>query len=517
MNKLFKRICAFALCLALLCSSAAAGSAGLDWAAGDYFQSKQPLRFHMTAQLESLPPYGDDMVAMMNALLSHVDVAAEIGTDETAFSFRVAGDSVATFAERQTAQGAQLTTSLLPNRTLLSDGSAMDALSGFEQEEPSFDLFAAIQEAEACYQQLTDAIVPYAEEKAANYNIKSVGSSRWSRIARLTPEQGAELSPLIAQVLGCGMDEAFREQLRQMTYQKGFIVGLYQTKENGDDLAVYIKGSVVFPDGAQRAISYQWAFGVNAKGQRVDTYKFDMTKSASPRDNREISATYKRSTQADTLLVDGQSKAVIRYPEDGTTVTTTITHKLSGTDGAAEGKLTHAVRTAKGETASTLTTTFEPELLLAESDGAYRLTGRVHVEQAAGSTTRVSLDVLLNEAAAPEASEEADAALYVVTDERLPESSLTQNLIDPSEQSGREWEGEPPIGYAAYELPDENETVSLDAAAPETLAALHDEMTQRLAGQLLIAIAALPEEAAALIRANMSDADFDAFLDLLND
>ena len=105
----------------------------------------------------------------------------------------------------------------------------------------------------------------------------------------------------------------------------------------------------------------------------------------------------------------------------------------------------------------------------------------------------------------------------MVTDERLPESSLTQNLIDPSEQSGREWEGEPPIGYAAYELPDENETVSLDAAAPETLAALRDEMTQRLAGQLLIAIAALPEEAAALIRANMSDADFDAFLDLLND
>lgn len=518
MNKLFKRVCSLMICAALLCGCTLANAAGLDWAAGDYLQEKEPVRFRMTAQIESLPPYGDDMVGMMNALLENVEIAGEISADETAMAFRVAGDEVASLTEAQADVGVQLATNLLPNRVLLSGASAMDALSGFEQEEKTFDLFAAIEEAEGCYQELTDAILPYAEEKSASYSIKGVGSSRWSRIARLTPEQGAELSPLIAKVLGCGMDEAFREQLRQMTYQKGFIVGLYQKSQGGDDLAVYIKGNVVFPDGAQRAISYQWAFAVNEKGQRVDTYKFDMTKSATPRDNRQISATYKRSAKADTLLVDGQSKATIRNPEDGTTVTTTITHKLNGTEGAIKGTVTNMVRTAKGETASTVTTTIKPDVLLAEEGDEYLLTGTMRVEQAKGNTTHVAIDLLFGETEGDQEAEEEQAAeLYVVTDERLPESSLTQNLFDEPEEPKAEWEGEPPIGYTAYDIPEESVMVELDNASPEEIAVLMDEMAQRLAGRLLMAVAKLPEDASALIRANLSEENYAAFLALLDE
>lgn len=518
MNRWIKRGCALLLCMALACGTALADMAGLDWAAGSYLDGYEDMQFHVTAQIESLTPYGDGTLEMMNALLNNLSVGAQLTGESSEISFCVAGDPIVTLKEEQTDDGTQLTTSLLPNRTLVSSESAIDALSGFEQEESKFDFFTAIREVEGCYQALTDAIIPYAEEKAASYSIKNVGSSRWSRIARLTPEQGVELAPLIAQVLGCGMDAAFREQLAAMTYQKGFIVGLYQTKEGGDDLAVYIKGNVTFPDGAQRAISYQWAFAVNDKGQRVDTYKFDMTKNNSPRDNREISASCKRSTDAGTLLVDGTSKAIIRDPETNIVTTTTITHDLSGKNGAITGAVSHAVRTAQGETASTTTLTITPDLQLTEAEGSAVLSGTAHVEQATGKNVHVSLDLLFDEQAADDFIAAAETGtLFVVVDERLPQSSLTQNLDFGKDEPEEYLVGKPPIGYTDYTAPAAETTVDLNSISDTELASLTDELTQNLAGHLLIAIARLPDEATALIRDNLSEADYAAFLELLEE
>lgn len=520
MKRFFKRLCALALCAVMLAGSALADTAGLDWAAGAYLDGYDDVQFHMSAQIGSLVPYGEDTIAMMNALMQHMSVSAQLtsGGADTDISFCVAGDPIVSIAETQTEDGAALTTDLLPNRTLISSASSMNALSGFEQEESKFDFFAAIQEAEGCYQALTDAILPYAEQKAANYNIKSIGSSRWSRIARLTPEQGAELAPLIAKVLGCGMDEAFREQLRQMTYVKGFIVGLYQTEENGQDLAVYIKGSVVFPDGAQRAISYQWAFATDENGVRTDTYKFEMTKNKAPRDNREINASLQRSARAESLLVKGQSKAIIRNPETNEVVTTTITHDLKGESGTVEGTLTNAVRTALGETASTVTTTITPALALVENEGSAVLSGTVNVQKAQGKNTHVNIDLLFDEEAADAFISAADAGtLFMVTDDRLPQSSLTQNMDFNWDQPEDYLVGKPPIGYTAYTVPENEVTVDLDSATEEEIAALADELTQRLAGQLLVAAAKLPQEATALIRDSLSEADYAAFVEMLEE
>ena len=128
------------------------------------------------------------------------------------------------------------------------------------------------------------------------------------------------------------------------------------------------------------------------------------------------------------------------------------------------------------------------------------------------------MDLLFDEGTAyAEADEEAAVELYVVTDERLPQSSLTQNLFDEPEEEQAEYAGEPPIGYAAYEIPDENVTVDLDDADAQEIATMKDEMNQQLAGRLLRAIARLPEEATALIRANMSEEDYAAFLSLLEE
>ncbi len=516
MKKIIQRMIVTTICLIMLCTAALADTAGLGRAAQAYLAGYEDVQFHATAQIEALTPYGDGMLEMMNALLKNLSVSGQLSAETSAMDVCIAGEPLVSVQETQADVGTQLTTSLLPNRTLISSASAMDALSGFEQEETKFDFFTALYEAEACYQELTDAILPFAEEKAASYSIKGVGSARWVRLARLTTEQSAQLQPLIAKVLGCGMDEAFREQLNAMTCQKSFTVALYRTKEDGKDLAVYIKGNVLFPDGKSRAISYQWAFGENDKGQRVDTYKFDMTKEASPRDNRQLSATYKRVDKAGTLLVDGNSKAIIRNPETGETVTTTITHKLSGKSGSMEGSVTSAVRTAIGETGRTETTVITPKVQLKEQDGKHVLTGSARVEQLAGSTLHAGIDVLFEEEAAVYEAEE-DPVLFIVIDERLPESSLNQNIDFGKDEPEDYLVGKPPIGYTAHSVPESETAVELDSISPEALSALRDEMNQRLAGALLKAAAKLPEDASALIRANMSEADYAAFLALLEE
>ena len=263
MKRIIRRITVMALCVAMLCSAALADTAAFSRTAADYMSPYENVQFHATAQINTLTPYGDGTLEMMNALLKSMSVRGQIYDSgaETRVTFCTEGEPVVSLVEQQADVGTQLTTSLLPNRTLISSQSAMDVISGFEQEEAQFDFFAALSEGEACYQELADAILPFAEEKAASYSIQNVGSARWVRLARLTPEQSAQIQPLIAKVLGCGMDQAFRDQLSAMVCQKSFTVALYRTKEGGKDIAVYIKGNVKFPDDKLRAISYQWAFG----------------------------------------------------------------------------------------------------------------------------------------------------------------------------------------------------------------------------------------------------------------
>lgn len=516
MKRIICPIVAMTMFLALLSGAALADTAALSRAAQTYLSDYEDVQFRASAQIEVLTPYGDGTLEMMNALLQNLSVHGRINSEACEVDVCVADESLVSLREVQADMGTQLTTSLLPNRTLIGSASAMDVLSGFEQQEAQFDFFTALYETEACYQELAEAIVPFAEEKAASYSIEKVGSARWVRLAKLTPEQSAQIQPQIAKVLGCGMDTAFREQLKGMTCQKNFTVALYRNKEGGKDIAVYIKGNVLFPDGKKRAISYQWAFATNDKGQRVDTYKFDMTKEASPRDNRQIRANYKRVDKADTLLVDGNSKAVIRNPETTETVTTTITHKLTGSKGSVEGTVTTAVRTAIGETARTETTVITPDVQLKPKEGGHVLTGSARVEQMTGSTVHAAIDVLFADEAAASQQEE-DPVLFVVIDERLPESSLNQNIDFGMDEPEDYLVGKPPIGYTAHTVPEEETVIDLDSITPEAFDSLTDEMNQRLAGHLLRAIAKLPDDASALIRDNLSDEDYAAFLKLLDD
>ena len=513
-------ISALTAALLLAGSTALADEWGLSHSLDTYWDVDD-LRFTATARLDALLPYGESTVEMFNAALEGLSVSAEAREGETSVRLCVAGDPVASFTEARSERGTALTTPLLPNRTLVSASSAMDAISGNQEVEPAFDLFAAIQEAEGCYQALTDAILPYATEKKANYKIKNVGHSKWSRIARLTPEQGAELSPLIAQVLGCGMDAALREKLSGMTYGKGFIVGLYQSAEGGDDMAVYIKGNVTFPDGAKRAISYQWAFAQTEAGPRVDTYKFELTKSRAPRDNREISASYERSAGEGALLLKGECAAKITDPETGVTTSTTLTHDLSGSEAGGarpvSGSVKRVVKTTADGKTQTETSTLTPELTLTLADGSGVLSGSVKLEHLSGKQADAGVSLLFDENAARDFAQAAQSgALYSVSDSLMPPTSLTQNR-EPASHPSDYLVGQPPAGYFSYAAPDSPQTIDLDAADATQRDALAAELSQNLAGRLLVALAKLPEENTALLRDLLSDADYAAFLALVDE
>lgn len=519
-------ISALAACLLLAQGTTLARGAALadEWGLShslDTYWDVDDLRFTATARLDALLPYGESTVEMFNAALEGLSVSAEAREGETSLRLCVAGDPVAVFTEAQTDGGTALTTPLLPNRTLVSAASAMDALSGKREEEPAFDLFSAIQEAEGCYQALTDAILPYATEKKANYKIKNVGHSKWSRIARLTPEQGAELSPLIAQVLGCGMDAALREKLSGMTYGKGFIVGLYQSAEGGEDMAVYIKGNVTFPDGQKRAISYQWAFAQADGGLRVDTYKFEMTKSRAPRDNRVIEAVYERSAGEGVFTLKGEGTVKITDPDTGVTTAATLTHDLSGREAGGARPLTGSVKrvvktTADGKT-QTVTSTLTPDLTLTLSDGSGVLSGSVKLERLSGKQADLGFSLLFDESAARDFAQAAQSgALYSVSDSLMPPTSLTQNR-EPAAQPSDYLVGQPPVGYSSYAAPDSPQTIDLDAADEAQRDALAAELSQNLAGKLLVALSKLPEENTALLRDLLSDADYAAFLALVDE
>ena len=511
---LLKRITAVCLGCILLSASALADGFGLDASTSAWLGAETDVRFALSVQFETLDPYGESTVDMMNALLKHMSVTAETDVQKTALALNVAGDPVIELTEKTVENGTELTTGLLPNRVLTSRGSAIDAFTALPSgaSGPSFDFFAAVDALEGCYQQLTDAIVPYAEEKKANYTIKNVASSKWSRIARLTPEQSTEIAPLIAQVLGCGMDEKFQKQLLSATYGKGFIVGLYQTKEDGDDLAVYIKGDMTFSDGAKRTLSYQWAFATKENGERVDTFKFEMKKAKAPKDDRIISASYKRTAAEDAMKLKGESSARITDPDLGQTVTTTLAHDLSGKREGdvrkVSGNLSRAVRTAAGEKAQTITTTVKPDVQLLSMEGSTVLSGTAQVEKKTGKEVTLSAALSFDEEPAELLT---SGAVYIVTQDMMPPSSLTQNL--ETDEPDDYLVGKPPIGYTAHPAPENRTTVDLDAE--DGMDSLMDELSQNLAGKLLIALSKLPEEDTALLRDAMSEADYAAFMALV--
>lgn len=525
---------ACALMLAMLLAVTGALASGLDQILSPWLDDYTDMRFSLSARLNRMLPYGESTIETINGVLKHLSMEASLQGNDTALALCVDGDAVMDAAQSAAEDGTEMTLSVLPNRVLKSSSSAMDVLTGVAQAEQPFEFFQAAGELEQCYQALTDAIVPYAEEKKANYKIKDVASARWVRLARLTAEQNDELAPLIADVLSCGMDEAYRAQMKGLSFAKGFTVALYQTKEGGDDLALYMKGTVTLADGKPRALAYQWAFQ-EKDGVRTDSLKYEMVKSKTKVDfTREVHALIRRSTEK-KLLLDGECELIVK--ENGQTVRTTHTYDLTGRekDGGrtVSGSFSEEVRTTVKEDTDTVTLAIAPEITLTDADGSAALSGEIAVQQKKGKIIQMDLALLFDEEPARRLEEaEENGELYEVQEPAasMPPSSLTQNVeivivgLDKDEETEAEEEedpadylvGEPPIGLRSYALPGEEIIVDLDSASSAEMDELMGEMAQRLAGRLLVALASLPEEDSALIRDNLSVEDYATFLSLVD-
>ena len=123
-----------------------------------------------------------------------------------------------------------------------------------------------------------------------------------------------------------------------------------------------------------------------------------------------------------------------------------------------------------------------------------------------------SLELLFDEPAMSETAEEDSGRVSVKV--VMPPSSLTQNVDWDTDDPEDFLVGKPPIGYTDHEEPAEETLVDLDYAEDSEMDALTDELVQNLAGSLLKAAAKLPEEATALLRDGLSEADWAAFLAL---
>ncbi|MBE5802320.1 MAG: hypothetical protein E7319_08545 [Clostridiales bacterium] len=528
MKQMIKTACALCLALCMLTTGALAELSWLDDALSSYLDINDDTTFSLGFQINELLPFSEETVGMINGVLGHLRMNSRVQDTSSLMALLVDGENMLSFSENEADGRMAFTTSLLPNRTLVADGSPMDVLSGNEtlREEP-FDLFRAIEGAEECYMDLADAIVPFATEKSANYKISGIGYARWVRLAKLTAEDSQALMPQIIALLSCGMDQAFREQLQGMTCGDNFTIALYSTAENGEPLAMYMKGSVTMADGEKWQLAYQWAFLRDEEGQE-DTYRYELTQNKSPRHKRIIEASRELGGQTGTLEIIRKADIQLKDADRNETIVIkdSIEAVEKGNKTTLTGSLVTTVKDQSSENVVSHVTTFTPDLLLTSAEGTGVLSGSVSLKETQGKTVLRDLVFIFDEEPAQLLDVAAeDGSLYAVAEEdpldpAIAGSSLAQNIdVDwGGDTSLQDYlVGNPPIGLTAHPTTKKPVTVDLDQADESVVAALRDEMAQNMAGVLLIALGRLPQEELSLLSDNMTETDYAIFMQLLGD
>lgn len=422
-------------------------TAGLDTILTEWVREPGMVRFSASMRLDALLPFTKERVDMMNALLQHASLQAALEQDGsgslTSIQLSVQDSPLFSLAERQQGSAYTLETSLLPQRALHATGaSPISQLGGMEAEggaasganetemgekteeggaapEAPFDMLMAIQEAEGSYKALIAACEPYAEKKKANYKIKSIGTSKWSEIARLTPEQSDEMLPQLRAVLGAGMDSAHRAELEGIRFGKGFIVGLYKESEAGKDMAVYIKGDILYPDGSTAKLSYQWAF-VNNGLDRKDDYKYELVRATKPSTSRIIGGYITQKNMSDTLSVKGSYDAAIK--EGKVTTTDTFTVDLAGKESGGartlEGNCALQTKVTEDGKSNTTATSLAPALLLTTGpSGDVWLSGKATIEHKQNKTVLSGMTVTFAKDVPATIASLGQSSLYSVSEE----------------------------------------------------------------------------------------------------
>lgn len=496
------------LCLAPLTAMAELG--GIGGALGTFFDTEDDVRLSVGFEVEELVPYGEDTVRMMNGILKHTTLEALISGEDMLMTMCVDGEPAFSLMESNKDGRYEMTTDLLPNRLLVSRRGAAEIFFPENEENPfGFNVQEFITESEACYQPLTEAILPYAEEKESNYTIEDIGRAGWVRLAKLNEKQCAELMPQIKALLACALDEEIMAELENMTCPGGLTIALYRTEKGGEDIAVYIKGTVTVGENDKRTLAYNWAF-TRKENQRKDSFKLELTRQKGATNKRTLE--FFRNVKND----DGQLTYTCRLDMDSRQGKTVKTFQqkdsLKGKTGKTlSGTITVTDRLTENDTTRTIITEYKPDLALGDGEGCKVLSGSVDMTVTQSQKQMTALRVIFGDAPVALSMQEAEENSHAEVEPEvifiIGGGSLSQN----QEQVTQYTIGAAPLGVTQYSVPQTVTTVDLDALSPDELAQLEDEMFQYAAGYLLRVLPFITEEDTGLLRDNMTDGDYESF------
>ena len=530
---------------------ASAGSAPLNEALSALTGGEEAVSMTVSAHIKTLMPFDEIRLDMINRVLSHTVLTAQINEtaeeQQTAFQLTLGGKELLEISEQYRGGAYLLQSSLLPNRTLFStQGSPMDTLLAVSEEADTvtrkeeaslilntsdvteaFDFLAASDELEGCYRALIDQTVPLTKKNTPNYGIKNIGKGRISYVAKLTTEQSGELLSELRTVLSCGMDAAYRAELAQVTFAGGFVVALYQNKD-GEDICVYIRGTMIYPDGDERALKWQWAFTPDRETQ---TFTFEAARESGTRDSRVIDAILKRTEDADSYSMNGETVINLRRSSENETSTYTI--DLRGKRGDAftcKGDVERITKaTSGGESIGKTETKTTVDLSILQTNNGAELFGTATYADRKKDTLQTELEFTFTPtdmtAEPAQTAETNDTVKTEVTpsvmiqiipaDVSDVEQSAQIQFVTVEETQREQPEflvGAPPMGLYDYQTPPEMTTVSMDNTASKVHQSLINEAAQRLAGHLVLAMLDLPEEDRVLLSDGMTEEDYAVFL-----
>ena len=536
-------ILSFLLCIT---TAASASLASLEDVLSPLLSGQGSVKTSVKLAVKTLMPFDDTRLDLINRVLNHtqLDLLLDDGTEDSATGFHLTlgGETLFEVTERLSDGAYLMQTSLLPNRMLFStQASPMDTLLLSQEEEETadensadpntsdveeaFDLLTAIEELQGCYRALTDKTMLLTERNKVSYAIDDIGKGRYSYVAKLTTDQSTELLAELRAVISCGMDAEYREEIAQITFAKGFTVALYQDADEAD-ISLYMKGTIVYPDGDKRTLKWQWSFTPDGMTQ---TFVHHVAREEGRRDTRNIDAVLKRSEGKTSYTLESETTSNLRRGSKNETSTLTI--DLSGNTGdtlSCKGNVTRETGgTYNGEDLDDTVTEVTVDLKLQAGDPSASLTGTASYITKTNGTVYTAMDLSFIQTAQT-VQEDAGAAQTAQTDVEISilpadtatamqdAQTLTETAEEPQDESSEFLVGTPPLGLYEYEIPNEMITVNMDSTQRSVHQSLMNEAEQRLAGNLVLAILNLPAEDRALLSDGMTETDYAIFLAMLD-
>jgi len=540
-----KRKCLSAiLCLLLfITTGASADLASLDEALSPLVEGRGTVSVSMAMHVKSLMPFDDTRIDLFNRVLKHAAFHAQFASDAdtrtTGFQLLLGETPLMEISEQYQNEAYLLQTSLLQNRMLFStQASPMDTLlAAFDTEQPAqeetafhvsdvenaFDMLKAVKELDGYYRTLIDQTVPLTKKNTPNYTIEKIGKGRISYVAKLTSDQSTEMLDELHTLLSFGMDEAYARELSQVTFAGGLVVALYQN-ENAEDICVYIKGTMIYPDGDKRSLKWQWAF---TPDRSVQTFTFEAARENGARDSRVIDAVLTRNEKGGAY--DWAMKTAVNLRRAGLNETSTLTLDLQGNQGdtpACAGSITRVTgATDGGKKLGESETDITVDLLLPTGDNGPEVSGTASYRSVQDGTVYTELGFTFTPASATaaaavlqaeETSSPVVGSIIAADPDQAQQDAQTPTTVAEEIQAQSAFlVGSAPLGLCDYAIPAEMVTINLDTSERKVHQSLMSEAAQMLAGNLIAAILELPAQDRALLSDGMTEADYAVFLAML--